>query len=141
MSWGTPAERPSSVGAGPGSGLRVWRSSGTPWREALLHGTDMGSVPVIGALFLIALVFQATNPNFLSADNLVNLSLQVSSIGVMVLGMVLVLLVGQVDLSVGAVSGLAAATVAVGSVQQGWPLWVAVVGGLALWVGYLFIVN
>jgi len=92
------------------------------WWTTLRNGTDPGSVPVLAALLLLALVFQATNENFLSADNLVNLSLQVSSIGVMTLGMVLVLLVGQVDLSVGAVSGLAAAIVAVGGVQQGWPL-------------------
>ncbi len=131
MSWGTSTGRSSSVGAGPGSGPRVWRNAGTSWREVLLHGTDVGSVPVIAALVGLALVFQAMNPNFLSADNLVNLSLQVSTIGVMTLGMVLVLLVGQVDLSVGAVSGLAAATVAVGSVQQGWPLAVAVLAAVA----------
>ena len=137
MSWAAPSARGA---AGPGSGPRVWRGAGTSWRGALLDGTDTGSVPVLAALLLLALVFQATNPNFLSADNLVNLSLQVSSIGVMALGMVLVLLVGQVDLSVGAVSGLAAAIVAVGGVQQGWPLataiLVAVACGAAIGAGY-----
>ncbi len=133
MSW---APTPGRGATGPGG----WWGAGTSWRRALPAGTDAGSVPVLASLLLLALVFQATNPNFLSADNLVNLSLQVSSIGVMALGMVLVLLVGQVDLSVGAVSGLAAAIVAVGAVQQGWPLatavLVAVACGAAIGAGY-----
>ncbi len=137
MSWATTSARGT---AGPGSGPRVWRGAGMSWWTTLRNGTDPGSVPVLAALLLLALVFQATNENFLSADNLVNLSLQVSSIGVMTLGMVLVLLVGQVDLSVGAVSGLAAAIVAVGGVQQGWPLAtaiaVAVAAGAAIGAGY-----
>jgi len=140
MSWGTSAERGSVAGVGPGSGPRTWQSPGSSWRDALRQGTDGGYVPVLAALVVLALVFQAANPNFLSADNLVNLSLQVSSIGVMALGIVLVLLVGQVDLSVGAVSGLAAAIVAVGAVQQGWPLAVAVLvavaAGAAIGAGY-----
>ena len=131
MSWSPPAGRAGSPGVGPGSASRTWRPGGLAWRDVLGHGADGGSVPVLAALLVLALVFQAANPNFLSADNLVNLTLQVSSIGVMALGMVLVLLVGQVDLSVGAVSGLAAAVVAVGSVEQGWPLPVALVVALA----------
>ena len=140
MSWGTSVGGRPMGGVGPGSGPRTWRNPGTSWRDALRNGTDGGYGPVLAALVVLALVFQAANPNFLSADNLVNLSLQVSSIGVMALGMVLVLLVGQVDLSVGAVSGLAAAIVAVGAVHQGWPLavalLVAVVAGAAIGAGY-----
>ena len=79
-------------------------------------------------LVLIGLVFQVLNPHFLSADNLVNLTQQSAATGVIALGVVLTLHVGQIDLSVGAVSGLAAAVVAVGSVQLGWPLWLAVAG-------------
>lgn len=98
-----------------------------PWR-----GRDLGSASVVVALVVIALVFQALNGAFLSADNLVNLTLQSATTGIITLGVVLVLLVGQIDLSVGAVSGLAAAVVAVGFVQQGWPLAVAVVVAVAL---------
>ncbi|WP_372595351.1 sugar ABC transporter permease [Actinotalea sp.] len=126
MSWSPPGGRVDTHALGPGSASRAWRQGGVSWRGLLGPGADSGSVPVLAALLVLALVFQAANPHFLSADNLVNLSLQVSAIGVMALGMVLVLLVGQVDLSVGAVSGLAAAIVAVGAVHQGWPLAVAV---------------
>jgi ABC-type xylose transport system permease subunit len=89
-------------------------------------------LPVLGALVVLALVFQAFNGNFLSSENLVNLTLQAATTGVLTLGIVLILLVGQIDLSVGAVSGLAAAVVAVASVQAGWPLAVAVVAAVAL---------
>jgi ABC-type xylose transport system permease subunit len=97
------------------------------WRDR-----DLGSGPVVVALVVIALVFQALNGNFLSPDNLVNLTLQSAPTGILTLGIVLVLLVGQIDLSVGAVSGLAAAVVAVGFMQQGWPLAVAVLVAVAL---------
>ncbi|HQY34427.1 sugar ABC transporter permease [Actinotalea sp.] len=107
-----------------------WRHGGTPWGR--WRDRDLGSAPVVVALGVLALVFQAANPNFLSADNLVNLTLQSATTGVITLGIVLVLLVGQIDLSVGAVSGLAAAVVAVGSVQQGWPLAVAVLAAVVL---------
>ena len=95
---------------------------------------DLGRAPVIGALVVLALGFQAMNPAFLSADNLVNLTLQATVTGVLTLGLVLVLLVGQIDLSAGAVSGLAGAIVAVGYVGQGWSLAVAVLVAIAVGV-------
>ncbi|WP_024287097.1 sugar ABC transporter permease [Cellulomonas sp. KRMCY2] len=110
-----------------------WRHGGAPWRPR--PGRDLGSMPVLVALGVLALVFQAFNSNFLSSDNLVNLTLQSATIGVITLGVVLILLVGQIDLSVGAVSGLAAAVVAVGFMQRGWPLVVAVVAAVALGAG------
>lgn len=116
-------------GRGGPAGLgdpRPWWTAG-PWRER-----ELGSLPVVGGLVVLALVFQAFNGNFLSSDNLVNLTLQSAVTGVITLGVVLVLLVGQIDLSVGAVSGLAAAVVAVGFVQEGWPLWSAVLAAVAL---------
>ena len=99
-----------------------------------IRAGQLGTVPIVGALAVIWLVFQLLNPYFLSSDNLVNLTLQCAATGVLALGVVLVLLVGQIDLSVGAVSGLAAAVVAVGSVQLGWPVSVAVLVALAVGV-------
>ena len=130
--------RTGSVAAVPTAGPAVrgadhelsWRHGGAPWRP--WSGRDLGSMPVLVALGILALVFQAFNGKFLSSDNLVNLTLQSATIGVITLGVVLILLVGQIDLSVGAVSGLAAAVVAVGFMQRGWPLAVAVVAAVAL---------
>ncbi len=83
---------------------------------------DLGPLPVIIGIVVIWGVFQALNPFFLSARNLVNLTMDFSAVGVIALGIVLVLLLGEIDLSVGSVSGLAAAILAVLFVNQG--LWV-----------------
>ncbi len=106
------------------------------WRWRTWGDRDLGSVPVLVSLVVIALVFQMLNGAYLSADNLVNLTLQAATNGILTLAVVLVLMLGQVDLSVGAVSGLAGAVVTVGLVNEGWPLWVAVV--LAVAVGAAF---
>ena len=92
---------------------------------------NLGALPVVFGLVLIWVVFQLINPSFLSADNLVNLTLQCAAGGTIAIGVVLVLLLGQIDLSVGSVSGLAAAILGVGLTQLGWPLVVAIVAALA----------
>lgn len=90
-----------------------------------------GLLPIVAALVGIWLVLGAVNPAFLAPENLVNLTLQSAPVGVIALGVVLVLLVGQIDLSVGSLSGLAAAVVAVGSVTLGWPVALAIGAALA----------
>ncbi|MGC4942171.1 sugar ABC transporter permease [Kribbella sp. DT2] len=92
-----------------------------------LRTGDLGSVPVVVGLIIIWAVFQISNSNFLSSRNLVNLTLQTTSVGVIALGIVLVLLLGEIDLSVGSVSGLAAAVLGVTFVNKGWPLLVSLV--------------
>ena len=79
---------------------------------ARLRSGDLGSVPVVVGLIIIWAVFQIANSSFLSSRNLVNLTLQTSSVGVIALGIVLVLLLGEIDLSVGSVSGLSASVLA-----------------------------
>ena len=96
---------------------------------------DLGSLPVIVGLVIIWTVFTSLNPVFLSADNLVNLLFDCSTTGVIALGIVCVLMVGQIDLSVGSISGFASALLGMLWVNQGWPLLVAIV--VALLVGGL----
>jgi len=103
--------------------------AGAFWQR--LRTGEMGSLPIAAVLVLICLVLQALNHSFLSSDNLVNLTQQSAATGIIALGVVLTLHLGQIDLSVGAVSGLAAAVVAVGSVSLGWPLTLAVLAALA----------
>jgi D-xylose transport system permease protein len=81
---------------------------------------DLASLRVILAIAVIWLIFQLENDRFLSATNLTNLFLQITAVGLIAVGVVLVLLLGEIDLSVGAVSGLAAAVMAVLSVKHGW---------------------
>jgi D-xylose transport system permease protein len=87
-----------------------------------LRSGDLGSLPVVVGLAVIWLVFYLQNDVFLSSRNLVNLTLQSAAIGTISIGIVLVLLLGEIDLSVGSVSGVAAAVLAVGFVNNGWPL-------------------
>ena len=100
------------------------------FRDRLKSG-ELGSLPVVIGLIVIWAVFQLLNPAFLSSRNMVNLTLQSAAVGTIALGIVLVLLLGQIDLSVGSVSGVSAAIVAVGFVQQGWPLALGVLAAIA----------
>ena len=91
---------------------------------------DIGSLPVLIGLVLIAVVFQIANPNFLTPLNLTNLLVQISAMGTISVGLVLVLLIAEIDLSAGAVSGLSAGVMAVLSVKLGMPGIVALLGGI-----------
>jgi D-xylose transport system permease protein len=95
----------------------------------ILRG-DVGYLQVFLALGLIWTVFQLANDRFLTAVNLTNLMLQVTAIGIISIGVVLVLLLGEIDLSIGAVSGLCAGIMAVLNVQHGWNPWLAILVGL-----------
>src|SRR3954447_18105390 len=81
---------------------------------------DLGEVRVILAIALIWAIFQIQESRFLTATNLTNLVLQITAVGLISVGVVLVLLLGEIDLSVGAVRGLCAAIVAVLNVKHGW---------------------
>jgi D-xylose transport system permease protein len=93
---------------------------------------DLGSLPVIVGLVIIWTVFQSLNPVFLSANNLVNLLFDCSTVGVIALGIVCILMVGEIDLSVGSVSGFASAMVGVLWVNQGWPVALAIIAALVV---------
>jgi D-xylose transport system permease protein len=100
------------------------------FRRRLAQG-ELGSLPVVLGIAIIWLVFWIANDRFLSAGNLTNLVLQIAPMGTIAVGVVLVLLLGEIDLSVGALSGLCAAIVAVLNVQHGVPGWLAILAGLA----------
>ncbi|RBP16726.1 D-xylose transport system permease protein [Roseiarcus fermentans] len=92
---------------------------------------DLGSLPVVIGLAIIWTVFQTLNPVFLSPRNLVNLLFDCSTVGVISLGIVCVLMVGEIDLSVGSVSGLSSAILGVLWVRLGWPPELAILAALA----------
>ncbi len=98
----------------------------------LIQG-DLASLRVVIGLALIWAIFQFENSRFLSAENLTNLGLQITAIGLISVGIVYVLLLGEIDLSVGAISGLAAACMAVLNVKHGWNPYLAI--GAAVVVG------
>src|SRR3954452_21639848 len=91
---------------------------------------DLASVRVIIGLALIWVIFQSQNDRFLTAVNLTNLMLQITAVGLISVGIVYVLLLGEIDLSVGAVSGLAAAIMSVLQVKHGWNPYLAIAAGV-----------
>ena len=112
------ADQPGLAGA--------WAS----FRRRLGQG-ELGSLPVLVGVAVIWAIFAIANPNFLTPGNLTNLVLQLAATGTISLGVVLVLLLGEIDLSVGAVSGVTAAVVAVLNVDHGVAGWLAILIGLA----------
>lgn len=91
---------------------------------------DLGMLPVAVGLVVISIVFSALNPIFLAPNNLVNLLFDCATVGVISLGIVCVLMLGEIDLSVGSMSGLASALVGVLWVNSGWPLGLAIAAAL-----------
>ena len=93
---------------------------------------DLSSVRVILGLVVIAIIFQVQESRFLSAENLTNLMLQITTIGLISVGIVYVLLLGEIDLSVGAVSGLAGAVMVVLNVKHGWNPYLSIAAAVAV---------
>ena len=92
---------------------------------------DLGSLPIILGLILIAIIFQSQNENFLTARNFVNLIVQMAGVTTIAYGVVFVLLIGEIDLSIGYVSAVAAVTMTLLLREPGgWPWYAAL--GLAL---------
>lgn len=101
---------------------------------------DLGMLPVVVGLLLISVVFTTLNPIFLAPNNLVNLLFDAAAVGLLALGVVCVLLLGEIDLSIGSMSGLASAMTGVLWVNSGVPLPVTIVAVMVTGalVGLLF---
>ena len=128
---------------GPGATTRGGAVSALPtlveyaWMR--LRQGELGQVPAVVGLMVIWTYFQFKEPAFLSARNLSNLVLQIGVTGTLAIGVVLVLLLSEIDLSVGSISILCSAVLADVVVNGawpwpgGWPWWAGI--GLMLLVG------
>ncbi len=111
-------------------------SSDESFRDAALsylqrvRGGDMGSLPAVLGLVVLFIVFGLANERFLSALNLANLVTQAGSICVLAMGLVFVLLLGDIDLSAGVAGGVSACAMALVITDEGWPWWAAVLAGV-----------
>src|SRR5438874_1764652 len=117
---------PELVAQSLGEWFRAWLTR--------IRSGDSGVLPVILALLIITIVFQAISPHhvFLSAGNIVNLFQQSAVFMVLAMGELFVILLGEIDLSIGYAGGVGAA-VTVQLVQPAtakWPWWGAVLAGL-----------
>ncbi|MEA2901194.1 MAG: hypothetical protein QOH36_1081 [Actinomycetota bacterium] len=94
---------------------------------ARVKAGEAGVLPVVGGLILISALFQTLNSNFLTSGNIVNLLIQGAAYMLLAMGMVFPLLLGEIDLSIGFVSGIGGIVMAELVKQStGWPWWAAV---------------
>jgi D-xylose transport system permease protein len=95
-----PPKEENSIGA---IARRRWES----WKAG-----DVGVMPVVVGLIIIVAFFYSQNSNFLTAGNFTNLMVQMAGVTTIAIGVVFVLLLGEIDLSIGYVSGIAGVVVA-----------------------------
>ncbi|MBM9503385.1 sugar ABC transporter permease [Actinacidiphila acididurans] len=123
-STGPPAGGPVPAGA-----RRIKAYADVVWRR--LRPGERSALPVVLGLVVVWAVFQSQNGNFLSPRNLSNISVDLVSTGMIAAGLIFVLVIGEIDLSVGSLSGLAGAVYAALNVSHGVPEWLAVLLALA----------
>jgi D-xylose transport system permease protein len=102
---------------------------------ARVKGGETGILPVLAGLLLISIPFQVANSHFLTANNLVNLLVQAAVFSLLAMAEVFVLILGEIDLSIGFVAGLGGAIMAVLLSTHGWPWWAAVAATLVACAG------
>jgi D-xylose transport system permease protein len=128
----TVATPPPSTPSAPatqtiGAYARAW------WVD--VKSGELGSLPIILGLVIIAIVFQSQNDRFLTAGNFVNLIVQTAPYAVIAMGVTFALLLGEIDLSIGFVSGVGGVAVALLLTPDGNELPTFVAIALALGAG------
>jgi D-xylose transport system permease protein len=101
------------------------------WWQGVKAG-DLGSLPIIVGLLLITVIFTTLNERFLSSINFVNLIVQTSPLAIIAMGVVFVLIIAEVDLSVGYMSGVSAVVLARLLGEEGWPVVAVIPAVIAL---------
>ncbi|EWC63073.1 Xylose ABC transporter, permease protein XylH [Actinokineospora spheciospongiae] len=136
----TPAtEKTDTGGAISDFGIdTTTQSSGEALRDyfARLRGGELGSLPAVLGLAVMVLVFWVLSDSFLTLDNTANLLAQGAGKMIIAMGLVFVLLLGEIDLSAGTASGVAAAVMAMHYVRSG-----NLLGGMGSTVFYVFVAG
>ncbi|MFC4063156.1 sugar ABC transporter permease [Planomonospora corallina] len=95
-----------------------------------VRGGDMGALPAVFGLVVLCTVFSILRPSFLTPGNFANLFTQGAAVTVIAMGLVFVLLLGEIDLSAGFASGVCAAVLAIMLTEQGLPWYAAVAAAI-----------
>ncbi|MFV2111717.1 sugar ABC transporter permease [Micromonospora sp. LOL_025] len=95
-----------------------------------VRGGDIGALPAVLGLVVLCTVFSIMRPSFLTAGNFANLFTQGAAVTLIAMGLVFVLLLGEIDLSAGFASGVCAAILANVVTVLGYPWYVAVLAAL-----------
>jgi len=96
-----------------------------------VRGGDLGALPGVVVLILLTIGFSIARPSFFTAANFANLFTQGAAVTLIAMGLVFVLLLGEIDLSAGYTSGVCAAVLAVLVTLHGFPWYVAVLAAIA----------
>ena len=98
---------------------------------------ELGSLPIVVGLIIIAIIFQTQNDRFLTSGNFVNLIVQTAPYAVIAMGVTFVLLLGEIDLSIGFVSGVGGVMTALLLTPDGneLPTWLTLVVVFAVGLG------
>ena len=106
------------------------------WQRAFgnVKSGNLGVLPVVVGEILIVAYFSFTATNFFTASNFVNVILQMAGVTMIAFGVVFVLLIAEIDLSIGFLSGIAALTAAELQLPDGqnWPGWACILAALAV---------
>ncbi|HEX6351817.1 sugar ABC transporter permease [Actinophytocola sp.] len=132
----TPAKSAPSTGAISDFGIDTTsQSTGEAIRDyfARLRGGELGSLPAILGLVVLMLVFTSLSENFLTLNNQANLIAQGAGKMIIAMGLVYVLLLGEIDLSAGTLSGVCASVMALHYVRNG-----NLLGGMGTTVFWVF---
>jgi D-xylose transport system permease protein len=95
-----------------------------------IRGGDIGALPAVLGIIVLCVVFTILRPVFFSTGNFANLLTQGSAVTAIAMGLIFVLLLGEIDLSAGYTSGVCASVLAILLSQHGWPWYGAVVAAL-----------
>ncbi len=119
--------QPAAIGTSP----TVSEYVNNYWKR--VKAGDLGPLPIILGLIVIAIIFQLLNQNYLTPRNFVNLIVQMAGITTIAIGVVYVLLLGEIDLSIGYVSAVAAVFLAMRlRPPSEWTWWMALIAALGL---------
>lgn len=102
---------------------------------ARVRGGDMGPLPAVIGLIVLVVLFSIVRPVFFTPLNFANFFTQAAVVAILAMGLIFVLLLGEIDLSAGVTSGVAGSLLAVGMAKWGMPWYLAF--GLALAAGLI----
>ena len=128
----TSSTAPPTIGSGHEGGVR---DQVVAWARNIRHG-EMGALPAIGGFVVLLILFSFLDSTFLTPLNLANLLTQAATLMMLAMALVFVILLGEIDLSAGVTSGVAAAifVVLVHNYQLNWiaAVGVALAAGLVI---------
>ncbi|MGH8866500.1 MAG: sugar ABC transporter permease [Actinomycetes bacterium] len=120
-----PENEPSgtTTGVAPGDfavdvGPRSVREAFVAYGQKV-RGGDVGALPALLGIVVLLAVFNEASPVFLTIGNLANVPAQAAATALIAMGLVFVLLLGEIDLSAGTASGVCAGTMALALNREG----------------------